>query len=386
MKIIINNKNALRTRLAVVMMAALLALSMAAVLPGAYADDLQGELDDANAQLDDAKSELDQAKAALDALEGQIRTLQANIAATETSIAETEASIADYDAQIVVITAEVEQLEQEVNDQNSDLNQRLRVMYETGDESILVVLLGSENIVDFLASLDMIKKIHESDTELLKELERKLDEVEAKKADLVRIEQMLVAQRAELETRRETLRVDQANLDTAKAEAQKIKDAAQAEVSRLEAESKRIEAELAARESQGTYGGGTMSWPAKGTVTSEFGMRVNPITGIYTLHAGIDIGVGYGAPIYAAADGIVIYSQYNTGGYGNLVMIDNGVYDGSKITTCYAHNSSLAVSVGQAVTRGQVIAYAGSTGNSTGDHCHFEVRVNGTPTNPRGWL
>ncbi|MDR2156469.1 MAG: M23 family metallopeptidase, partial [Clostridiales Family XIII bacterium] len=100
------------------------------------------------------------------------------------------------------------------------------------------------------------------------------------------------------------------------------------------------------------------------------------------LHAGIDIPAPTGTPIRAAGDGAVIFAGWNSGGYGYMVMIDHG----SGIVTLYAHNSSVAVSAGQTVTRGQTIAYAGSTGDSTGPHCHFEVRVYGTPQNPRQWL
>jgi murein DD-endopeptidase MepM/ murein hydrolase activator NlpD len=126
-----------------------------------------------------------------------------------------------------------------------------------------------------------------------------------------------------------------------------------------------------------------MGWPVNGRVTSEFGWRVHPISHARSLHAGIDIAAPTGAPVYAAADGVVVKSQSGwNGGYGNVVIVDHG----SGIMTLYGHNSSLASSYGQEVKRGDVIAYVGNTGNSTGPHCHFEVRVNGVPQNPRGWL
>jgi len=255
-------------------------------------------------------------------------------------------------------------------------------MYETSGDSVLVVLLGSESIVDFMANIEMIKKIHESDTQLLAEMEEQLDEVERKKEDLESIQEKLVEDKAALETHKQALSGQKSDLAAAKSRMQDIKDAAIEDIERLEAESNRIQSMLAGRDSAFDYGGGAMSWPVSGRITSEYGMRVNPVTGVYKLHAGIDIGVGTGTPVHAAADGVVIFAGWNSGGYGNFVMIDNG----SSIVTCYAHNSSVAVSVGQSVSRGQVIAYAGSTGNSTGPHCHFEVRVNGAPQNPRTWL
>ena len=119
-------------------------------------------------------------------------------------------------------------------------------------------------------------------------------------------------------------------------------------------------------------GTGAMGWPCSGPITSPFGYRTHPIFGTTIFHAGIDIGVDYGTPIHAADSGVVVYSGWISG-YGNAVIIDHG----GGISTLYGHNQSLAVSEGQSVSKGSVIAYAGSTGNSTGPHCHFEVR---TPT------
>ena len=124
-----------------------------------------------------------------------------------------------------------------------------------------------------------------------------------------------------------------------------------------------------------------MSWPCNGPITSPFGYRVHPIFGTTIYHSGIDIGVDYGTPIHAADSGTVIYAGW-IDGYGNTVIIDHG----NNITTLYGHNSSLAVSDGQSVSKGTVIAYAGSTGNSTGPHCHFEVQVGGSAVDPMGYL
>ena len=123
-----------------------------------------------------------------------------------------------------------------------------------------------------------------------------------------------------------------------------------------------------------------MIWPANGGVTSGYGYRVHPISGVTKLHTGIDIGAGMGTPIYAASGGTVVSAGVH-GGYGNCIVIDHG----GGIATLYGHMSGFAVS-GGSVSQGQVIGYVGSTGYSTGPHLHFEVRINGTPVNPMGYL
>jgi len=122
-------------------------------------------------------------------------------------------------------------------------------------------------------------------------------------------------------------------------------------------------------------------WPVRGTVTSLFGWRISPFGGGNELHPGVDIAYPTGAPVAATADGEVVVSGL-AGGYGNLVQIDHG----NGISTLYGHNSQLAVTVGQHVKKGQVISYAGSTGQSTGPHVHYEVRINNTPIDPMKYL
>ena len=124
-----------------------------------------------------------------------------------------------------------------------------------------------------------------------------------------------------------------------------------------------------------------MGWPANGEITSPYGYRTHPIFGTTIYHSGIDIGVDYGTPVHSADSGTVVYAGWMSG-YGNTVVVDHG----NGISTLYGHNEDVAVSEGQSVGKGSVIAYAGSTGNSTGPHVHFEVRVNGDPTDPMGYL
>ncbi|MDR0817863.1 MAG: M23 family metallopeptidase, partial [Clostridiales Family XIII bacterium] len=216
----------------------------------------------------------------------------------------------------------------------------------------------------------------------LAELNAKLAEVEQKKAELVEIKGMLKAHKKTQQQKQASLASDKTELNAALKEAHKDTIAAYDDVEDNQKASNALAAELAARKSTTTYGGGKLGWPVVGRVSSEYGYRVHPISHTKKMHTGIDIAVPTGTPIHAAGDGTVISAGWNSGGYGNIVMIDHG----SNIVTVYGHNSSVSCKVGQTVKRGDVIAKAGSTGNSTGPHCHFEVRVNGATQNPRGWL
>lgn len=132
-------------------------------------------------------------------------------------------------------------------------------------------------------------------------------------------------------------------------------------------------------------GGATLSKPVNGPITSPYGMRKHPITGVYKLHDGTDFGVGCGTPIKAAASGTIL-QQYFNAAYGNRVILNNGVKRGVSVVTTYNHLSKFAVRAGQKVERGQLIGYVGTTGYSTGCHLHFMVLANGSTVNPMGWL
>lgn len=182
---------------------------------------------------------------------------------------------------------------------------------------------------------------------------------------------------------------------SAKDDAARIRAEHERRLQQLEQERAALEARIAAivaaekaAAEQGTGvgdGGGTLSRPVDGAITSPYGMRVHPITGRYKLHDGTDFSAACGTPIRAAAGGQVIEQYYN-GGYGNRVILNNGVMNGKVIVTTYNHLSRYAVSKGAMVNRGDVVGYVGSTGYSTGCHLHFMVLADGKTTDPMGWL
>ncbi|GIJ51027.1 hypothetical protein Val02_79130 [Virgisporangium aliadipatigenens] len=181
----------------------------------------------------------------------------------------------------------------------------------------------------------------------------------------------------------------QAALDVANAE----RGAVLAKVEELKAESARVEQELRDAENRPSgdprvpvpSGGGFFGMPVAGRKSSSFGMRFHPLFHSWILHSGLDIGAGSGQSILAAADGQVVKAGWS-GGYGNYTCIAHGQYQGKGIATCYGHQSAILVQAGQQVRRGQLIGRVGSTGNSTGPHLHFEVRIGGSPVDPEKWL
>jgi murein DD-endopeptidase MepM/ murein hydrolase activator NlpD len=167
------------------------------------------------------------------------------------------------------------------------------------------------------------------------------------------------------------------------------RDATLARYKELQAESARIAAEIQALARSGgspTISRGVrLSMPVRGWKSSDFGMRYHPIYHVWRLHTGVDFAAAGGSPIWAAADGRVFRAGWN-GGYGNFTCVYHGVYAGKGFATCYAHQSVILVSVGQRVKRGQQIGRVGTTGTSTGNHLHFEVRLDGQPVDPVPWL
>ncbi|MBR3051746.1 MAG: peptidoglycan DD-metalloendopeptidase family protein [Selenomonadaceae bacterium] len=295
---------------------------------------------------------------------------------------------------------------EELNEKHAVLKKRVRDIYINGQISYLDVLFGAQDFGDFLTRMDLLKRVMIRDSELVADVlayQKEIKEVGKQlEADKRIQEELATKAQAAMEVKLEKVAKQQALIDLM----QNDKDvydrqydemmASSAEVGRLihekeeemrrAAEEARRQAEIEANPQANSYQrpanfGGGMIWPVSGPITSEFGWRTHPIFGSARFHSGLDIGADYGVPICAAASGVVIESGW-IGGYGNTIMIDHG----GGIVTLYGHNESLAVGVGQTVNQGDVIAYCGSTGNSTGPHCHFEVRLCGEPVSPWDYL
>ncbi len=305
--------------------------------------------------------------------------------------------------QIAQINEELEQKEQdialkteELNETTEQFKQRMRAMYMSEDPSMLSILFESEGIGDFLSRVEMVRRVSEHDNELIDTLERQRTELEEEKAQVEQDKKALEDSQAAMEVKQQQLNAAYEESQNAVLDLQRLEERYQANKEQIDAEMAQAEEEIqeAIRAAQGSSGDsaaegvpiqaeGTFIWPVPGytNITSGFGYRWG------TTHKGIDISSGgiYGKTIVASDSGTVIKVVTNDipgYSYGKYVMIDHG---GGRVTL-YGHCSAILVSTGQQVTQGQAIARVGNTGNSTGPHCHFEVRINGVAQNPLNYV
>lgn len=269
------------------------------------------------------------------------------------------------------------------------LEARLRDIYMEGEVSYLAVLLQSDDFTDFLNQADYLKIIVRSDAQLISSVRKHHSDLDVQRKSA----RETVVELTELKTRKQQKVDTLARLRAAQedlfARLKKHQDRLSSRIDSLEESSAKKEAQLRALitgQTSAPYvpiprSAGAFIYPVNGPVTSAFGYRIHPITGTTRLHTGMDFGVGYGVPVHAADNGVVIHAGWY-GGYGNCVIIDHG----GGFTTLYAHASALCVSYGQTVKQGQVVSKVGSTGFSTGPHLHFEVRYNGVPIDPMSRL
>ena len=351
----------------------------------AYGATAQSQLNDVNNKLQDVKQQLNEGKKLENGLNKEIQALEGQINKSQAEINALSGSIAATESKINVALAELNQLEKDMDEQNANLNSRLRTMYKNGSTGFLDVLLGSGSITDLMTNMDRVQLIYDNDKQVMEELGKQHQVLDEKKQYLLGLKAELQAKQSEEAQKKAALNQSKSEVADKKAEVAKDNKALEEMEQAMVAEANRLKAEILAAQSKGTtYTGGSMAWPAPGVtkITSPFGYRIHPILKVKKLHTGVDIGCPSGTTIVAANSGTVIKAGWNNS-YGNMIMIDHG----GGIVTLYAHNSSLLVSNGAKVTRGQAIAKSGSTGNSTGPHLHFEVRVNGDYKDPLGgWI
>ena len=370
----------------VIMMVVLLASSAVIYFVGSA--DKRQELEDKQQGLAEDKEAIE---GEIDGLESQKLTLMEEkkvlddqVTVLESEIAMVNANIETLVGEIDIATAELEQATKDMEEQYEAYKIRVRVMYESSSTDYLDILLSSDGIGDFFEKLDIVSQIAEYDKNLTEELKAEQQRIMTKKAELETKKQALEDSKKELVDKKTDLDSKMATRDAMIQKIQNSQSALEEQLKEIEAEERAVRAQIAnLARGNTTYSGGAMLWPTPScyVVTSEYGWRFHPVLKYEKLHTGIDIGAGYGAKIIASQSGTVITATYNSA-YGNYVVIDHG----GGVCTLYAHQSSMAVSVGQYVSAGEVIGYVGSTGYSTGPHLHFEVIINGTVQNPRNYI
>jgi murein DD-endopeptidase MepM/ murein hydrolase activator NlpD len=344
------------------------------------------------ARLNNLKEEEERISAELNKVRKDVKNQKAyqtqlsyQISNMENQITALSQRIGMLDTQISEKTAEIERTQKKIDESFDLFKKRLRAMYMSNDATVLSVLFGSSTFAEFLSAAETTQRIADHDDKLIKELTAQKQQIEADKATIEQARKQIEADKAALESKQNQLNQAKAASTETLISLQALEKKTGMTYRQIVAEMEKADAELQWFIQQ-NQGGGELSpggwlWPVAGytRISDGFGNRI--LNGVQQFHKGIDIPAAYGHPVRAAKSGVVIRADFSSS-YGNIVVIDHG----GGFSTAYAHNSSLKVSQGQVVSQGQTIALVGSTGWSYGNHCLFEVRINGVVQNPLNYV
>ena len=322
----------------------------------------------------------------------QIQKLEEKIEGYQRQYDEINSQFEDLQQKVLYAESVLSEVQQEYDKKDELMRNRLVELYKKGSINYLDVLLSSNDFFEFVSNFYIMEQITEYDSETLSEINEKKLQIEKITNELKDNKAKMKIAKAQAETQAVILTNTKTILENEKESLDETEKRILAEIDAY----KRQEQELSdmitkaiyASTYELQYSGGRMIWPTLSSayITSPFGTRLHPIQGIIKNHNGIDIGGKTGDPVYAAQDGIVIYSDWMSG-YGYTTMVDHGLDEnGVKIVTLYGHGSKLLKQVGDVVKQGDTIMEEGSTGNSTGPHVHFEVRENGVAVDPKDYL
>jgi murein DD-endopeptidase MepM/ murein hydrolase activator NlpD len=314
--------------------------------------------------------------------------IQTRIRATSTQIASNEKKLKDATQRLNKLQSNLAVAESNFQSRQFSTVARLKFLQQQQNATGWALLLQSASLNEFLDRRYQLQRVYAADRKTLASLKDQSQKIEKQRRAVANQKNEIALLTQELHLQKSEF---QAQANEQKANINRLKqdrNALEAAEEQLARDSENIAAliqtrlsEQARRSGVAIQNTGLMGYPCNGPITSPFGDRVHPILGYVRFHSGLDFGDDYGKPIFAAQSGTVILADWY-GGYGLAVVIDHG----GGVTTFYAHTSDLYVSEGQTVQRGQPIAAIGSTGFSTGPHLHFEVRVNGEPTNPLNYF
>lgn len=355
----------------------------------ASVDKARQDAQDAKQKKNAAQEILDKLEQAKSSIENYIVQLDIELTKIQVEISRLERSQKELEESIAETQENLELAQMAQNEQYEAMKQRIQMVYETGNKGYLDVLLTATSMTDMINKTEYISQVSLYDYNVLKKLKKAKEQVANMKQKLDKDLETNATLQAQVNEQKETMEALVEQKSAQVAEYETSISAQEEEVAKYAAAEAQAEAIIAAAEAAAsssatsTYTGGVFTWPAPGNtrITSYFGSRNAPTPGASSNHKGIDIACNTGDPIIAAASGTVIVATYNYA-EGNYICIDHG----GGVVTVYMHNSALLVSAGEAVTAGQQIAQAGSTGYSTGPHLHFGVRVDGNYVDPLGYL
>ncbi|HWQ70715.1 MAG TPA: peptidoglycan DD-metalloendopeptidase family protein [Desulfitobacteriaceae bacterium] len=316
-----------------------------------------------------------------DKINAQLKDLQDQIKASNQVLSAKQAEYSQTKAEINTVEKELEQNQKDLDTRREVLGLRIKGIYEDGQISYLSLLFESSDLGDFISRIEYLSTLIANDKKLLADIKTEQEKMVKKKEELETILARSAKLLEEAKAAEAELQGKQQQQKTILAQNEKDQLELVEQNEKLEAESNALREKI--RQIQAGRKGGTVgtvsNWPLPGhyEISSPFGWRTHPITGRKSLHTGIDLPASAGTAINSVGAGDVILAGLY-GAYGNAVIIDHG----GGLSTLYGHQSQIAVSEGQSVAQGQIIGYVGSTGLSTGPHLHFEVRINGNPTDP----
>ncbi|ABG87711.1 murein hydrolase activator EnvC family protein [Clostridium perfringens] len=384
-------------------------------------DDLKDKQNDINSEKSKSQSKLDEIQKQIADKNQKLLTSQKKVDEYKANIDSLKDSIDKLQGQINDIQINMDKKKKEEKEKEIILSGRIRSAYKSNlSNQFLYIMLESKNVGDFISNVSSIKYVVDRDNKLIDDIKKVQDELKSEESQLKSQEEELSSKKTKLENEKKEYDNLVSQYQSQLNELNSLEEQKQAEINSLSEKERAVLDEInsyeednanlkdyinnlinekksvklnsdnnsttstsnneVSSEQKSNSSSGFMR-PAPGGVTDPFGPRVHPVTGKRSVHTGADLGAAYGTPILASKSGTVVEAGWNTA-YGNMVIIDHG--DGTS--TLYGHSSRLAVQAGQHVSQGQVIAYVGSTGYSTGPHLHFGIMINGQWVNPMNYI
>lgn len=390
-----------RLAMAPLLALAVLCIALLAGPASSPAEDLQQQLEEKESKLEDVRDRkgvltttISRYGDEIDQLTAEVAQIRTREAAVRTRLAAKQAELDQAVAELEGAQERLQRVRQRLKRALTVLRDRLVAIYEAGSPDLLSVIVESDSVTDLAARAEYLDRLHGMDEAVVGRVRDLRDEVQGivtrlrdAKERIESARDAIAAEQQELVDTRASLQSRQQQLVDTRAQRQAALDKVSAHEEDLHGDVEEIQSELLAQLSSGGMplpagpikgGSGAMIWPVDGAIVSGFGPRWG------RMHEGVDIAAAEMTPIRAAAAGVVVatQSEAESGGYGNFTCIEHG----GGLSTCYAHQTSFAVSAGQSVSQGDIIGYVGCTGHCYGPHLHFEVRIYGSPTDPMGYL